>query len=65
MKLHQRGVDLLVEIHTALDHLDRLSPKDVRGLLDEAEIVLRELLARDMPVGDEGESRHRGGDEQR
>lgn len=55
MKLHQRGIDLLVEIHTALDHVEKISSKDVRDLLNEAEFVLREVLARDMPVRDEGD----------
>lgn len=35
MKLHQRGIDLLVEIHTALDHVEKLSSKDLRDLLNE------------------------------
>ena len=55
MKIHQRGIDLLVEIHTALDHVEKLSFKDVRDLLNEAEFVLREVPARDMPVRDEGD----------
>lgn len=49
MKLHQRGIDLLLNIHDALEHSDKLSPKDVRALLAETEIVLRDLLARDVP----------------
>ena len=56
MKLHQRGVDLLVEIQTALDHIDKMSSKDVRGLLAETEVVLRDLLARDIPAGDESDT---------
>ena len=57
MKLHQRGVDLLLNVQDATQHLDRLSSKDIRDLLTETEVVLRELLARDIPreVEDERE----------
>jgi len=54
MKLHQRGVDLLLNIQDGLDQVDKLSSKELRGLLAEAETVLIELLARDIPVKDEG-----------
>lgn len=50
MKLHQRGVDLLLNVQDAMQHPGRLSPKDIRGLLEETEAVLRELLARDIPT---------------
>lgn len=50
MKLHQRGVDLLLNIHDALDHMDQLTGDEVRALLRETEIVLRDLLARDVPT---------------
>lgn len=49
-QLHQRGVDLLLNVQDALNHVERLSPKDIRDLLAETEIVLRDLLARDVPV---------------
>lgn len=52
MKLHQRGVDLLLNIQDAKDHSNSLSPKEMRDLLVETEVVLRELLARDVPVKD-------------
>ncbi len=50
MKLHQRGLDLLLNVQDAMNHTDKLSEKDVSDLLREAEFVLRELLARDVPV---------------
>lgn len=53
MRLHQRGVDLLLNIQDAMQHPGALSAKDVRDLLAEMENVLRDLLARDVPVDDE------------
>lgn len=50
MKIHQRGVDLLLNLQDALGHVDKLSEADVGTLLKEAEGVLRDLLARDVPV---------------
>lgn len=50
MKLHQRGVDLLLNVQDALGHVHQLSEKDFRELLRETETVLRELLARDVPA---------------
>lgn len=54
MKLHQRGIDLLLNLQDALEHPDKLAPKDIRDLLAEAEAVLRDLLARDVPKHDGG-----------
>lgn len=54
MKLHQRGIDLLLNLQDALEHPDKLAPKDIRDLLAEAEVVLRDLLARDVPKHDGG-----------
>ena len=54
MKIHQRGVDLLLNIQDALGHVEKLSDADVGTLLKEAESVLRDLLARDVPVRDDG-----------
>ena len=48
-RLHQRGVDLLLNVQTALEHLDKLTSREVADLLKETETVLRELLARDVP----------------
>lgn len=50
MKIHQRGVDLLLNLQDALGHVEKLSEADVGTLLKEAESVLRDLLARDVPV---------------
>lgn len=52
MKLHQRGVDLLLNVQDALDHMEKLSAQEVRALLTETEVVLRDLLARDQPTED-------------
>lgn len=49
MRLHQRGIDLLVNVQTALDHIDELTVSETRSLLKEIEAVLRDLLARDVP----------------
>lgn len=53
MKLHQRGVDLLLNLQDALDHIDRLETQELHQLIKEAEIVLQGLLARDQPHADE------------
>lgn len=48
-RLHQRGIDLLLNVHTAIDHVDEFTAEEMRSLLKEVEIVLRDLLARDVP----------------
>ena len=48
-QLHARGVDLVVELLDAADHLTRLTPAETRDLLKEAAMVLGELLKRDIP----------------
>ncbi len=48
-RLHQRGVDLLLNVQTALEHFDQMTAREVAGLLKETEVVLRDLLARDVP----------------
>lgn len=48
-RLHQRGVDLLLNLQTAIEHLDKLTSREVADLIKETEIVLRDLLARDVP----------------
>jgi len=60
MKLHQRGVDLLVNIMDAADHADALTTDDVRSLLRETAYVLGELLKRDVPVQERGGSHASG-----
>ncbi|QDB99454.1 hypothetical protein [Mesorhizobium sp. 8] len=49
MHLHQRGIDLLVNVQDAADHVDSLTREDIRGILDETSVVLGRLLERDIP----------------
>ena len=49
MQLHQRGVDLLLNVMDAADHVEKLSHDDVRRILKEVADVLGELLKRDVP----------------
>lgn len=49
MQLHQRGVDLLVDVMDAADHVEKFSHDDVRRILKEVADVLGELLKRDIP----------------
>lgn len=48
-RLHERGVDLLLNVQSALEHLDKLTSREIADLLKESEVVLRDLLARDVP----------------
>lgn len=50
MQIHQRGVDLLVNVLDAADNLDSLTREEMRDLLKEVGIVLGSLLERDIPV---------------
>lgn len=47
MKLHQRGVDLLVNVLDAADHVEDLSPEEIRRLLKEVADVMGLILERD------------------
>jgi hypothetical protein len=49
-QLHQRGVDLLLNVMDAAEHVEELSPEDVRRMLKEVAEVLGDLLKRDVPV---------------
>lgn len=49
MRLHQRGVDLLVDLMDAEQHFDQTSPDELRRLIREAVVVFGQLLARDNP----------------
>ncbi|MGN6773196.1 MAG: hypothetical protein ACTHJQ_25630 [Rhizobiaceae bacterium] len=49
MQLHQRGVDLLLDVMDAAEHVDKLSHDEMRRLLKEVADVLGELLKRDVP----------------
>lgn len=48
MRVHQRAVDLLLNVQDAADHVDNLTQEDVRRLLKEIGIVLELLLDRDL-----------------
>lgn len=47
MDLHQRGVDLLVNVMDAADLADQLTPEDIRRLLREVAEVMSLMLERD------------------
>jgi hypothetical protein len=49
MKLHSRGVELVVDLLDAADQVESLKPQEIRQLLSEAAEVLGDLLARDHP----------------
>ena len=51
-KLHMRGVELVHELLSAADHLDKMKPQDVVDLLRETATVLGDLLKRDVPKAD-------------
>ncbi|MBN9069846.1 MAG: hypothetical protein J0H60_26325 [Rhizobiales bacterium] len=53
-QLHQRGIDLLLNVMDAAEHAGKLSTEDIRSLLNEVAEVLGELLKRDVPL-DPGE----------
>ena len=48
--LHARGVELVCELLSAADHLEKIKPEDVRELLRESATVLGDLLKRDKPA---------------
>ncbi|BCG91067.1 hypothetical protein MesoLj113c_71770 [Mesorhizobium sp. 113-3-9] len=48
--LHGRGVELVCELLSAADHLEKIKPEDVRELLRESATVLGDLLKRDKPA---------------
>lgn len=47
MDLHQRGVDLLVNVLDAADLADHLTPEDIRRLLGEVAEVMSLMLERE------------------
>jgi hypothetical protein len=51
---YQRGVDLLLNVMDAAEHVEKLSHDDMRRILKEVAEVLGELLNRDIPT-DQGE----------
>jgi hypothetical protein len=49
MQLHQRGVDLLLNVMDAAEHVEKLSHDEMHRILEEVAEVLGELLERDVP----------------
>ncbi|MGI6854384.1 hypothetical protein [Mesorhizobium sp. 1B3] len=47
MQLHQRGVDLLVNVLDSIDRVDQLTAADTRALLQEVAEVMSLILERD------------------
>ena len=50
-QLHARGVELVLELLDAADHLHNLKPNDLAALLRETATVLGDLLKRDISPG--------------
>lgn len=50
MQLHQRGVDLLVDVMDAADHVELLTHDEIRRLLKEVAEVMSLILERDAEV---------------
>ena len=48
---HARGVELVVELLDAAEHIDRIPASDLKALLTETAMILGELLKRDVPPG--------------
>ena len=48
-ELHARGVELVVELLDAADHVHNIKPNDLAALLRETAGVLGDLLKRDIP----------------
>ena len=59
-QLHARGVDLVVDLLDAADHIDCMAPQEIKALLKEAAMVLGEILKRDV-----SEARSEGDDLQK
>lgn len=49
-ELHQRGVELLVDVLDATEHADQMRPAEIKGLLTQIGVVLGQLLERDVPA---------------
>jgi hypothetical protein len=46
---HARGIELVVELLDAAEHIDRIPSAEVKALLEETAMILGELLKRDVP----------------
>ena len=49
-QLHARGVEIMVDLMDAADHLDALSREEIQTLMRETAVILGELLKRDVPA---------------
>jgi hypothetical protein len=49
MQLHQRGVDLLLNLMDAEQHFDNFTRDELRQLISEAVVVFGQILERDIP----------------
>ncbi len=47
MQLHQRGVDLLVDVMDSSEHVEQLTHDEIRRLLKEVTEVMSLILERD------------------
>jgi len=47
MKLHQQGVDLLVDVMDTINHLDTMPKRDMQNLLERVSDVMGQILERD------------------
>ena len=47
MQLHQKGVDLLLKVMDAADHVEELNPNQIQSLLREVVEVMGAILERD------------------
>jgi hypothetical protein len=43
MKLHQQGVDLLVDVMDTIDHLDTMPKRDMQNLLERVSDVMGQI----------------------
>lgn len=50
MQLHQRGVDLLVNVLDSADHVEELTHDEMRRLLTEVAEVMSQILERDVAI---------------
>ena len=48
-QLHMRGVELVVELLDAAEHVESIRPDELRRLLKDTASVLSQLLERDIP----------------
>lgn len=50
MQLHQRGVNLLVNVLDSADHVEELTHDEMRRLLTEVAEVMSQILERDAAI---------------